>query len=443
MRRKRSLAALLALCCLLLCGCSETAQQRYERGQMYLGYAEYAMAEEIFRSLGNYGDAESCALYAAARGAMASGEWSLAERTLRLIHPFAASGWCLDYLAAHRQAQEGMLTQALAGFEALGAFLDSEERAQALRVEIPRRELAQIGSLLEHGRLEQAQAMLEEAAPSPEREVLMAQCRERLQEAAYGRAEALAQRACWAEAMAAFDALGDYRDSPARVLTCRSALYRRGMEGAHADSLTAAAQALEDLRGLDGYLDSARQAELLEARWGTNLRLLATAEAHPYAVFGSYPLGEHGAPAPVLWQVAAQTEEEITLLACRVLDAMSAEEGAALPLVMTPEEQAADPQLALPEAELIEALFPEAEARRCPATPYAMAQGVRHHQDGSAWYFLSAPGAPGYQQAVWYNGAWTQVAADYAGAGIRPVLRLSLSRWQFTQGDGTAENPFR
>ena len=443
MRRKRCLAVLMVLGCLMLCGCSETAQQRYERGQMYLGYGEYAMAEEVFRSLGSYADAERCALYAAARGAMDAGEWSLAERTLRLIHPFAASGWCLDYLAAHREAQEGRLAQALAGFETLGAFLDSEERAQALRVEIPRRELAQIGTLLEHGRLEQAQAMLTEAAPSPEREALMAQCQERLREAAYARAESLAQRACWAEAMDAFHELGTYRDSPSRVLTCRSALYRRGMEGARAGSLTAAAQALEDLRDLEDYLDSARQVEELEERWGTNLRLRAMAEEHPCVAFGSYPLGEHGEPVPVLWQVAAQTDAEITLLACQVLDAMGAAEGAAFPLRLTTAEQAAVCGTGLPGKELIAALFPELEARRCPATPYAMAQGVRHHQDGSAWYFLAESGAPGYQQAVWYNGDWTQVAADYAGAGIRPVLRLSLDRWQFTQGEGTEASPFR
>ena len=69
-------AALIVCCCLLLCGCTASAQERYERGQMYLGFGDYATAREIFQQLGGYGDAEKYALYCAARQAMADGDWT-------------------------------------------------------------------------------------------------------------------------------------------------------------------------------------------------------------------------------------------------------------------------------------------------------------------------------------------------------------------------------
>lgn len=49
-------------------------------------------------------------------------------------------------------------------------------------------------------------------------------CREK--ELAYTQAMALYTSQAWMEAIPAFDALGDYRDSAARLLACRSNLYR-------------------------------------------------------------------------------------------------------------------------------------------------------------------------------------------------------------------------
>ena len=122
---------------------------------------------------------------------------------------------------------------------------------------------------------------------------------------------------------------------------------------------------------------------------------------------------------------------------------MAAAEAASLPLTLSEAEAAAAPEIALPTEALITALYPAAEDRRCAATAYALAQGVRHHQDGSAWYYLAEAGEAGFQRAVWYNGEVLQVDAGYDGVGVRPVLRLSLNAYAFTQGDGSAGNPYR
>lgn len=435
--------AALVCCCLLLCGCATSAQERYERGQMFLGFGEYATAQEIFQQLGGYADAEKYALYCAARQAMEDGNWALAQANLRLIDPFASSGWCLQYIDAARLAEEGSLAEALAGFEALGSFLDSDARAQTLRAEIPARETDRIAALIENGRYDQARSLLEALADSPERDALLAQCDAGEKELAYTQAMALYEAQAWTEAIPAFDALGDYRDSAARLLACRSGLYRAAEAAAAAGTLDAAAQALADFRFLEDYLDSAAQAEALSARWETNLSLRDNAGAMPYVVFGSYPLSETGEPMPVLWQAVELAGDAVTLLACQVLDAKAAADAAHLPLIFSEAEAAAAPETALPAEALIAALYPDEADRRCAATAYALAQGVRHHQDGSAWYYLAEAGEAGYQRAVWYNGQALQVDAAYDGAGVRPILRLSLSAYAFTQGDGSAENPYR
>lgn len=436
-------AALIVCCCLLLCGCTASAQERYERGQMYLGFGDYATAREIFQQLGGYGDAEKYALYCAARQAMADGDWTLAEANLRLIDPFASSTWCLQYIDAARLAEEGDLAGALEGFEALGSFLDSDARARSLRAEIPSRELERIASLVENGHYDQARNLLSALDASPERDALLETCDAGEKELAYTQAMALYTSQAWMEAIPAFDALGDYRDSAARLLACRSNLYRAAEAAAAQATLDTVAQAIEDFRFLEDYLDSASRAEALASQWEVNLRLRAAAASAPYVVFGSYPLGETGEPMPVLWRVAELSGDSVTLLSYQVLDAMAAAEATSLPLTLSEAEAAAAPEIALPTEALITVLYPAAEDRRCTATAYALAQGVRHHQDGSAWYYLAEAGEAGFQRAVWYNGEVLQVDAGYDGVGVRPVLRLSLNAYAFTQGDGSAENPYR
>lgn len=52
-------------------------------------------------------------------------------------------------------------------------------------------------------------------------------------------------------AIPAFDALGDYRDSAARLLACRSNLYRAAEAAAAQATLDTVAQAIEDFRFLE------------------------------------------------------------------------------------------------------------------------------------------------------------------------------------------------
>lgn len=443
MGKSGRLAALAAACCILLSGCSISAQERYERGQFYFGAGDYETAEMIFRELGDYSDSEKYSLYAAAHQAMRLGKWELAEANLKLIAPFASSAWCLQYIDAARKAEQGALDKALAGFAALGSFLDSADRAEQLKEEIPERTLERAEGLMEHGHFEEAEGLLNEVTASARRDELLAECEEKAREAAYHQAKSLYQAGRWQEAMAALDALKDYQDSAALLLACRSGLYRQAEEGYQQITLATAEKVLADFYDLEDYLDSRARSEAIEARWGTNLRLWKNATSHPYVVFGEYPLGESGTPAPVRWQVLTANEDTVTLLACDVLDAMDAASAKAFPLMLNTAEAKAEPVVSLPtERQIAEMYLTEAE-RCCTATAYALAQGVRHDQAGNAWYYLAEEPMSGYQAAVWYNGRTNRVRADYAGTGVRPIVTFSLNAYAFTEGDGSAENPYR
>lgn len=437
MKKRVRGAALLLAVCLLLGGCGISMQEHYERGQLYLGIGDYETARDIFSQLGNYAEAPHYAMYAAALQAMRTGSWALAEANLRLIAPFAQSGWCLRYIAAAKQAEEGGLADALAGFEALGSFLDSAEQAEKLREKIPLQALARAEAMLDSGHYAEARTLLESLEPSQKQMELLTRCETEQLTAKYDQACALYQSRQWQAAKDAFEALGEYRDSAAWAMTCRSELYSAAEKAYQTVTMETASAVMAAYQQLEDYLNSNGRLEELEARWDTNLLLAASAKEQPYVVFGSYPLTESGEPAPLIWRVVDVTADRVTLLSCQVLDAMPAAEAAALELGLNAAEAAAKQVLSLPTAAQV------GENRICKATAYALAQGVRHHADGGAWYALAEDAGNGYQAVVWYNGQINRVRADYAGTGVRPVVTFSLNDYAFTAGNGTAENPFR
>jgi hypothetical protein len=102
----------------------------------------------------------------------------------------------------------------------------------------------------------------------------------------------------------------------------------------------------------------------------------------------------------------------------------------------------ADASLTLPTPADVAAL--SAEELAAPATPYALAQGVRSHSDGRAWWWL-ADARASRSPIVWYNGNIIDSGVDIseAAVGVRPLLKLNLENIHFTAGAGTKEDPFR
>ena len=435
MKRIVTLLAALALA-LTATGCAASNEDYYQQAQRFLGAGDFEGAARLFDQLGGYRDSGEYALYAAGLYALQQGERDLARSSLRQVDPFLNSGRYLTYLDAADLAEADDLEGAMALYQSLGAFADSAAQAQALEAAIPARDIRRARALMASGGWQQALTLLQPYQGLEEADALMAQCSEGLRQNAYDKAAELYQSGDYGQAMAAFEALGDTLDAKARALACRSALYMQ-LEAEYASvTLSGCDSLMARYAALEGYLDSASRISELQARFATNLALRDTAGKHPYVIYGSYPTDESGAAQPLTWQVLGVTDDAATLLCTRVIDAMPVASATDL---AAPEDAAAT--LALPDREQASALGDLS----CAATPYAVAQGVQHHSDGRAWWWLADEAPDGRQAIVWYNGSVLEGGVDPAEAtiGLRPLLYLDLNRYAFTQGSGTPEDPFR
>ena len=439
MKRLLSLLLLLSLC-LTLCGCTLSNRDYYERAQLYLGSGDFATAAELFSQLGEYEDSADYALYCAALYALQEGELDLARTNLTQVAPFKSSARYLRLVEAMTLERSGDLEGALAAYDALGSFENSADAAERLRAAIPKKKLEHASALMDAGRYEQALKELVALDGFGESAALAESCRQAITQAAYEQAEQLYAEGKYEEALSAFEALGDALDAKARVLACRSAMYRSLEADYRAASLSTAESLIDRYAEMEDYLDSALRRKALESRFRTNLTLLSASASSPYVRFGSYPVLESGAPAPLTWRVIAAEDSRVTLLCEQVIDAMSAEQAHALALTLTPEEKAGLVSLGLPREEQVSGL----PALACAATPYAAAQGVYQGEGGAMWRLADTKGVD-RSLVVWYNGTVIRggLPLEDTSVGVRPVCVVSLDKFAFTQGNGSAAEPFR
>ena len=291
------------------------------------------------------------------------------------------------------------------------------------------------------GRYEQARTILEALGGYGDSDALIAECDEALLRAAYDRAEALYASGSFSEALTAFEALGDNLDAAQRALDCRAAMYE-ALEAAYPHAtLSTAADLIDGYAEMEDYGESETRLKDLQARFGTSLSLISNASTLPHIAFGQYPTVETGAPAPLTWRLIALDGTTATLLCDHVIDALPA---TTLPaLMLTAAEQESLLSLTLPQLTDLADLTPA--DLRCPATPYALAQGVRAHSDGSAWWWLADPVSSARNAIVWYNGNVidTGVSVVESCVGVRPMVRVDLDELVLTTGDGTPEDPYR
>ena len=437
---KKTLLLLLLTAALALTGCSASNQSYYEHAQLLLGYGDYAQAAELFTQLGEYRRSGDYALYCAALAALRDGEFTLARANFALVEDFKSSERYLRYLDALDAASAGELESALALFEALGSFEDSRERAEKLREQIPADTLDHAKSLMEAGRYEQARSILASLEGWGDSAALMAECDAAILEAAYTRAEALYASGDYASALTAFQSLGESLDAAQRAQDCLDALYRALEQDCASATLANAEELMARCEELDGYGDSAALLAALESRFRRTLNLLRDGQSRPYVLLGQYPFAESGEPQALLWRVLRLDGHEATLLCESVIDALPAASSA--PVGFTQAEAGHVLSLALPTRDGLSGLG-ESDLSAI-ATPYAITQGVRHHSDGRAWWWINHTARAGRSAIVWYNGTVIAngVRSGESCVGVRPLMRLDLETLTFTGGDGSRENPY-
>lgn len=436
---KKILLLLLPLM-LLLSGCSASNESYYEHAQLLLGYGDHAAAAELFTQLGEYRQSGDYALYCAALAALKAGEHDLARANFALLADFKSSERYLTYLDALDAASAGELESALALFQALGSFEDSRERAEKLRRQIPEDTLSHAQSLMNAGRYEQARSILVSLDGYGDSAELIAQCDQALLEDAYQRAEALYASGDYAAAQAAFESLGESLDAAQRAQDCLDALWRALEQDCASATLTNAQELIDRCQAMADYGAAADMLAALEKRFRPTLELVRNAQARPWVILGQYPFGESGAPAALLWRVLEVQDNEAALLCESVIDAQPVATGT--DLILSAEEAAHVISVSPPTLDDLSGLGEEELS--AAATPYAIAQGVRHHSDGRAWWWLSHSARAGRSAIVWYNGTvlLSGVDSEEAVVGVRPLLRLDLETLTFTGGDGSREHPY-
>ena len=159
------------------------------------------------------------------------------------------------------------------------------------------------------------------------------------------------------------------------------------------------------------------------------LQLLKGKVGKPFVRFGSYPREENGLPGALTWQVIHLDGTTATLLCTEVIDADH--QAQSVELILTEKEAAALKESMLPTVSDLAGM-----ELTCGASPYALARGVPHETDGRSWWWLRDG------SLVSAGGSVIKSAAEIS-AGVRPMVRVSLEDALWTQGEGTAENPYQ
>lgn len=138
---KKWICGALAALLLLLAGCGDTDQDRYENAIALYEAGNYAEASREFARLGDYEDSASMVAaceYALAAALYEAGEFSEAEAAFAALGDYGSSAAMVTacrYNLAVQLMNEGYYPDAAAAFEALGEYEDAPQlRQQALEL---------------------------------------------------------------------------------------------------------------------------------------------------------------------------------------------------------------------------------------------------------------------------------------------------------------------
>ena len=187
--------------------------------------------------------------------------------------------------------------------------------------------------------------------------------------------------------------------------------------------------------------------------------------------FGSFPYEADGARAPIRWRVLQADGSQAFLISEAVLDTRPAHEGeyyegfetstlaawlkeGFVQEAFSADEQAAlariggQPDISLPTAAMLrdETLgFLRTDLRAAPPTPYALGKGLQNYdfkREGAYWIADRSESRKVAQRRVMEKGQMGYTDADAKFVGVRPTLRLDLSRVKGMEGSGTEKDPF-
>lgn len=471
-KRMALFLALMLAALALLGGCGRNGASRYDYGQELLAAEQYEAALYEFQALGEYRDAGRFALYTAAIMALNNGELELAQVDFDNLGDFKSSALYSQYAQARALEQEEDYPSAQIAYQALGSFKDSIKRLENCTAMIPKLAYEEAKAQFQGGEYQKALEGFLALGGYGDSASRAEASQQAILSQEYQAAQGLMRRKDYKGALEVFAALGSFRDSALQADTCRKELLTAAQTAEKAGGMDKVQEAIALYEALDTYGDAKKRAEELRGQYAVNLKLRGYQESSQYVALGAYPQETSGGKAPILWRVLSVENGSALLLSEKILDtaAMQATgtftgyagsalqtflNGAFLTEAFSAEEQAAlaadsanGKVFLLSRDEAMNAAlgFMDDTARQSQGTAYALAKGLHASTAGEGWWWLNTKGSSENTQAiVYYNGTVYApgVRADDAQMGVRPAIRLQLNGFFFTQGTGTAADPFK
>ncbi len=226
-----------------------------------------------------------------------------------------------NYNKAKALLDAGQHEEAIAAFEALGSYKDSEKQIEEAETALKDIAYDKARALLEAGQHEEAITAFKTLGDYKDSEVQIAIAETALKDIAYDKARALLEAGQYEEAITAYEELGDYKNSQEQILTAEIAL--KDIEYEKAKSMFEAGQyeeAIAAFSELDDYKDSADQIKQIKPYYYKVL--MNSADIGDYIFFGSYEQDNDtsNGKEDIEWLVLAKENDAILVISRKTLD---------------------------------------------------------------------------------------------------------------------------
>ena len=221
--------------------------------------------------------------------------------------------------------EAGQYENAIAAFEAMDGYKDSEDQIALCHTGILDREYCDAVALMDAGKYEKAIAAFEELNGYSDSSEKVLSCKTAILDRRYNEAVALKDKGKYEEAIAAFEALNGYRESAEQITACQTSILEIELDREYNTAISlmnngSIEEAYGVFKKLDSYKDSAEKAG--ELRLQINIDRIKAAKRGTYVILGAYEQDNDtsNGKESVSWEVLDRKGNRVLLISTFALD---------------------------------------------------------------------------------------------------------------------------